>query len=206
MSEFAENEVVELNIGDNRLPNPDLISYYTLEKERKVYLDTEVCPDVLTIQRLIFRWNMEDKDKAVEDRTPIRVYVMSYGGDLDYMWSLVDTIMLSKTPVITINVGVAASAASIIFIAGHHRLMMPNAKVIIHEGSAQLAGDAVKVMDATDSYRKELKRMKDFILEHTKIPQATLNRRKNNDWTIDAKYCLENGVCEKIVESLDDIL
>lgn len=206
MSEFAENEVVELNIGDNRLPNPDLISYYTLEKERKVYLDTEVCPDVLTIQRLIFRWNMEDKDKTVEDRTPIRVYVMSYGGDLDYMWSLVDTIMLSKTPVITINVGVAASAASIIFIAGHHRLMMPNAKVIIHEGSAQLAGDAVKVMDATDSYRKELKRMKDFILEHTKIPQATLNRRKNNDWTIDAKYCLENGVCEKIVESLDDIL
>ena len=206
MSEFVENELMELELPDERLPNPDLISYYVLEKERKIYLETNVGPDNMMLQRLILRWNMEDRGKPVEDRKPIRLYVMSYGGDLDYMWTVVDTIKLSKTPVITINMGVAASAASLIFIAGHHRLMLPNAKVIIHEGSAQMAGDAVKVMDATDSYRKELKRMKDFILENTKIPPATLNRRKNNDWTIDAKYCLENSVCDEVVTSLDDIL
>lgn len=206
MSEFIENELVELEIPDPRLPDPDNLSYYVLEKERKVYLEIGICPEVLAIQRLILRWNMEDKDKPVEERKPIRVYIMSYGGDLDYMWTIVDTILLSKTPVITINMGVAASAASLIFIAGHRRMMLPNSKVIIHEGSAQMAGDAVKVMDATDSYRKELKRMKDFILEHTRIPASTLNRRKNNDWTIDSTYCLANGVCDEIVQSLDDIL
>lgn len=206
MSEFIENELVELEIPDPRLPDPDNLSYYVLEKERKVYLEIGICPEVLAIQRLILRWNMEDKDKPVEERKPIRVYIMSYGGDLDYMWTIVDTILLSKTPVITINMGVAASAASLIFIAGHRRMMLPNSKVIIHEGSAQMAGDAVKVMDATDSYRKELKRMKDFILEHTRIPASTLNRRKNNDWTIDSTYCLANGVCDEVVQSLDDIL
>ena len=206
MSEFIENELVELALPDPRLPDPDNISYYVLEKERKIYLEIGICPEVLTIQRMILRWNMEDRGKEVADRKPIRIYIMSYGGDLDYMWTLVDTIKLSKTPVITINMGVAASAASLIFIAGHHRKMLPNSKVIIHEGSAQMAGDAVKVMDATDSYRKELKRMKDFILAETKIPTATLNRRKNNDWTIDAAYCLANGVCDEIVQSLDDIL
>ena len=206
MSEFIENELVELEIPDPRLPDPDNLSYYVLEKERKVYLEIGICPEVLAIQRLILRWNMEDKDKPVEERKPIRVYIMSYGGDLDYMWTIVDTILLSKTPVITINMGVAASAASLIFIAGHRRMMLPNSKVIIHEGSAQMAGDAVKVMDATDSYRKELKRMKDFILEHTCIPASTLNRRKNNDWTIDSTYCLANGVCDEVVQSLDDIL
>lgn len=206
MSEFVENELMELELPDERLPNPDLISYYVLEKERKVYLDISVGPDNLMLQRLILRWNMEDRGVEVKDRKPITLYVMSYGGDLDYMWTIVDTIKLSKTPVITVNMGVAASAASLIFIAGHYRKMLPNSKVIIHEGSAQMAGDAVKVMDATDSYRKELKRMKDFILANTRIPPATLNRRKNNDWTIDATYCLDNGVCDEVVTSLDDIL
>lgn len=206
MSEFIENELLELQLPDDRLPDPDNVSYYVLEKERKIYLETGICPDVLSIQRMILRWNMEDRGMSVEDRRPIRMYIMSYGGDLDYMWSLVDTIMLSKTPVVTINMGVAASAAALIFVAGHHRLMLPNSKVIIHEGSAQMAGDAVKVVDATESYKKELKRMKDFILAQTSIPASTLHRRKNNDWTIDATYCLANHVCDEVVESLDDIL
>lgn len=206
MSEFVENELLTIELPDERLPDPDNLSYYILEKERKIYLDIGIGPEVMSIQRMIMRWNMEDKGKAVEDRKPIRIYVMSYGGDLDYMWTMVDTIKLSKTPIITIDLGVAASAASLIFIAGHHRIMLPNSKVIIHEGSAQMAGDAVKVMDATDSYRKELKRMKDFILKETHIPPATLNRRKNNDWTIDSAYCLENGVCDEVISSLDEIL
>lgn len=206
MSEYCENELISVKLPDPNLPDPDNISYYVLEKERKIYLEDSVCPDILTIQRMIFRWNKEDMGVPVSDRMPIRLYIMSYGGDLDYMWTMVDTIKLSVTPIITINVGVAASAASLIFIAGHKRLMMPNSKVIIHEGSASMAGDAVKVMDATDSYRKELKRMKDFILAETNIPASTLNRRKNNDWTIDASYCVANGVCDEVINSLDDIL
>lgn len=206
MSEFIENELLTLELPDSRLPDPDNLSYYILEKERKIYLDIGICPEVLQIQRMLMRWNMEDRGIEKNKRKPIYIYIMSYGGDLDYMWTLVDTIKLSVTPVVTINLGVAASAASLIFISGHHRKMLPNAKVIIHEGSAQMAGDAVKVMDASDSYRKELKRMKDFILAETRIPAATLNRRKNNDWTIDAAYCLANGVCDEVVQSLDDIL
>ncbi len=206
MSEFIENELFELQLPDDKLPDPDNVSYYVLEKERKIYLETGICPEVLKIQRMILRWNKEDQDIPVEERVPIRLYIMSYGGDLDYMWSLVDTIMLSKTPIITINMGVAASAAALIFVAGHRRQMLPNSKVIIHEGSAQMAGDAVKVVDATESYKKELKRMKEFILSQTGIPAATLNRRKNNDWTIDSVYCLANHVCDEVVQSLDDIL
>ena len=100
------------------------------------------------LHRLILRWNIEDAGKSTEERRPIKFYIMSYGGDLDYMWALVDIINMSKTPVHTINIGVAASAASLIFISGHKRIMAPNSKVIIHEGSTKVSGDAVKVMDA----------------------------------------------------------
>jgi len=203
MSELLQG-VLE-TLPDQVLPAPDSISYYVLEKERIIYLDFDVSSEVLTIHRMIVRWNLEDKGKPAEERKPIKIYVMSYGGDVDSMWMLIDAIKASTTPVHTINCGVAASAAASIFISGHVRYMMPNAKVVIHEGSAQFAGDAVKVMDASDSYKKELKRMKDFILENTEINKTLLYKKRNNDWELDATFCLENKVCDYVVSALEEV-
>lgn len=188
------------------MPAPDEISYFKLEKERKYYLDDIVDGELMGLHRLILRWNMEDADKKPEERKPIWIYIMSPGGEADVMWALLDAIGASVTPVYTVNVGTAASAASLIFMAGHKRFMMPNARVIIHEGSAQFGGDAVKVMDASESYKKELKRMKNYILAHTGIQPAQLNRKRNNDWEIDAQFCIENKVCDKVIENLDEVI
>ena len=203
------NELIQgllSSVPSDSVPMPDTLSYYILEKERKYYIDSDITENIITLQRMLLRWNMEDKGKPVEERKPIWVYIMSYGGEADYMWMLIDAIKMSKTPVYTVNIGVAASAAAIIFIAGHKRFMMPNAHVLIHEGSAQMSGDAVKVMDATDAYRKELKRMRDFILEHTEIPKTSMSKKRNNDWTLDSEYCLANKVCDVLVKSFDDII
>lgn len=188
------------------MPNPDEISHYKLEKERKYYLDDIVDGSLMGLHRMILRWNIEDVGKKTEERKPIWIFIMSPGGEGDVMWALLDMIGASKTPIYTVNVGTAASAASLIFIAGHKRFMMPNARVIIHEGSAQFGGDAVKVMDASESYKKELKRMKNYILKHTSIQSAQLNRKRNNDWELDAQFCIENGVCDKIVESIEEVI
>lgn len=207
------NELIEsilsnmtIEIPGSGLPEPDAVNYYVFEKERKVFLDYNVSPEIMLLQRLILRWNKEDMGKPANERTPIRIYIMSYGGDLDYMWMLVDAIRLSVTPIHTINLGVAASAAALIFMAGHRRVMTPRARVLIHEGSAQFAGDANKVMDATDSYKKDLQRMKDFILSVTEIPAKLLNKRRNDDWTLDADMCKEMHVCDEIVETLDEVI
>lgn len=192
-------------LGHQYLPDSDDVSNWALEKERKIYLDCDVDERLMSIQRLIMRWNMEDRGIPPEDRKPIWLYIMSYGGDIDYMWMLIDAIRLSKTPVCTVNVGVAGSAASLIFLAGNRRYMMPRSRLIVHEGSAQLSGDAVKVMDQSESYKKQLKQMKDFILENTRIPRAQLMKKRNNDWELSAEFCLENNACEEIIESLDDV-
>lgn len=188
------------------VPDSDDVSRLDLEGQRKIWLDDDIGYNVIEIQRLIMRWNIADKDVAPEMRKPIWLYIMSYGGDLDYMWSLIDTIEMSRTPVYTVNVGVAASAASLIFLAGHKRFMLPKSNLIIHEGSAQLAGDAIKVMDQSESYKQQLKQMKDYILEHTEIPRNQLMRKRSNDWFVDAKYCLENKACDAIVTTLDEII
>ena len=191
---------------DPGLPMPDMVSYYVLENDRKIYLDREIDEHVLNIQRMILRWNMEDAGKPAEERKPIRLYIFSPGGDVDVMWSIVDTIEASETPVYTIDAGVAASAAGLIFLAGHKRYMLSRSKVVIHEGSAHMAGDAVKVMDAGESYKKMLRQMKDYILSRTQINASVLNKQKCHDWELDARYCLDHGVCDAIVGKLSEIL
>jgi ATP-dependent Clp protease protease subunit len=212
MDEVISIEIPELSqriideLAGHALPDSDLVSNWALEKERKVYFDIDVGADLLAIQRLILRWNMEDRGIPASERKPIWLYIFSYGGDIDYMWSALDTIKTSVTPIYTVNLGVAASAAALIFISGHKRFMMPSAKVTIHEGSAQLSGDAVKVMDQSESYKKQLKQMKMFVLENTEIPRAQLMKKRNNDWELDAAYCMEHKVCEQIVSTMDDII
>ena len=190
------------------LPLPDDISYYILEKDRKIYLDYNVSSDIMALQRMILRWNMEDAIDGIPigERKPIRIYIMSYGGDMDYMWSMVDAIETSVTPVYTINMGTAGSAAAVIFMAGHKRFAMPRSRIIIHEGSASMSGDSTKVLNASDSYRKAIKHMKQFILSKTQIPPATLNKKRNDDWELDAETCLKYHICDSIVHSLVEII
>ena len=54
--------------------------------------------------------------------------------------------------------------------------------------------------------KKMLKQMKDYILKRTQIRPSVLNRQKCHDWELDARYCLDHGVCDQIVEKLSDII
>ena len=196
----------EFEIEEHTLPHPDDVTYYVLEKQRKIFLDYDIGVEVMPLVRMILRWNMEDRGVTIKSRKPIMIYIHSYGGSLDYMWDLIGVIEASETPVYTVNVGKCCSAASLIFMSGHKRFMTKRAIVLIHEGSASMNGDSTKVLDASDSYRKELKKMKDYILERTRISPRVLNKKRNNDWEIDAEFCLANGVCDQIIDKISDVI
>lgn len=191
---------------DGPLPRPDEISYYVLENERILYFDYDVNHYVMEIHRMIVRWNLEDTGVPMEERKPIKIFIMSLGGELSFMWSLLDVMMTSETPIYTVNIGVAASAAALLFLAGDKRFMFPSSVVMIHEGSASMSGDSTKIIDASEDYKRELKRMKDFILSRTDIPKAQLSKKRNNDWSLDAAKCLEYGVATDVVHKLSEVL
>ena len=205
MNEILQPRVVAL-LPDETLPDPDTVSYYMLEKDRKLYMDSDVDENLMSIHRMILRWNMEDRGIPSDQRKTIYLYIMSYGGDLDFMQMLLSTIEASVTPVYTVNLGAAHSAAALIFLAGKKRYMMNYAKMVIHEGSAQIGGDAQKVQDQALSYKKILAWMKEYILTKTSIPRKELMKRRTNDWELDAEYCLKNGVCDRIIETLDEVI
>jgi len=80
---------------------------------------------------------------------PIYLYINSAGGSVLAGLAIYDTMQHIKSPVITINVGVAASMASFLLAAGEKgkRLALPHSRVMIHQamGGAQGQAEDIKV-------------------------------------------------------------
>lgn len=214
MANKIKNEMLLAQIADGsiqnaatmQLPDPYLYQYYRFTDDRKFMLESDIDDSVMEIAHAIMLCNKEDADIPICDRKPIYLYIMSNGGYLEYAWMLIDLVLASETPVITVNMGTCASAAALIFMAGHRRLMFPRGTVMIHEGSASFAGDSTKVLDASENYKSILKKMHTYIISRTSISASTLSRKKANDWELDAETCLEKGVCTDVVSSLSAVM
>lgn len=188
------------------IPSRTVVNEYMFAQDRRIWLDYEVDNNAVELVKQIMLWNMEDSKIPRENRKPIWIYMINYGGAMDYGIALIDAIKASETPVYTVNVGMCGSAAALIFIAGERRFMMKNATVVIHEGSADVSGDAVKVQNFSDQYKTKLKKMREFVLENTNIPSAMLNKKKNDDWYIDTDTCVKYNICTDVIEKLSDVI
>ena len=175
--------------------------------ERVIYINFDLSVETITdYSRLILDYNRQDKGIRKEMRKPIKVYIFSYGGDVDAALHFVDICMLSKTPVYTYNMGVAMSGGLYILLAGEKRFALKNSTALLHQGSAQTSGDAEKVKAFTKQYSKLLKMMFDYTTERTKISKETLNKKKSSEWYMLADEQLQLGIVDKIVDDIDEVL
>lgn len=188
-----------------QLPDPDLRNYYRDEEDRIFWLNDNVENCAEDLIKMILRCNKEDKGKPVEDRKPIKIFIDSNGGDATFMWSIINMIEMSKTPVWTINYCTAYSAAAEILASGHKRLALPGSHVMIHLGSCAYAGDAANV-EATKKYFDNMsKKTVDHLLKRTKIEPKMFKKKTLTDWFLDENDALENGVVDRVVEDLDEL-
>jgi ATP-dependent Clp protease protease subunit len=188
-----------------QLPDPNLVRYYKNFENRLIYLDGELGDDTLEYQREILQFNIDDKNIKPENRKPVRILINSPGGYLAPAVSLARTIKMSKTPIYTINISQALSAAFIILLSGHKRYVMPGAWCLFHNGSIGIEGTYDDTQASSKQYKKEISDVHDFIVENTEIPRTTLARHKN-DWWISDKEALKYGVVDKIIDSIDEII
>ena len=126
--------------ADVKLPSPDLVHYYKDYDERNISIDYDIDDSLFEVTKQILEYNRKDKDIPVEKRKPINIYVMSYGGDLYQAYACISTMLASKTPIRTINMGVAMSAGLLILLAGHERYAMKYSTAMIHSGSGGAQG------------------------------------------------------------------
>ena len=125
------NEMFTLEIPKDvenlQLPNPTLLDYYKDTEQRTFWLEGEVNDETLELVKTIMRINHEDEKykMSIEERVPIKIFIDTHGGDAQVMWTLMNAIAISKTPVYTIVYCTAMSAGSYILSAGHKRFAFP---------------------------------------------------------------------------------
>lgn len=182
-------------------------------KERTIWIDLEIsiernsiAPTILDIEKQILEWNREDKGKPVEERKPIKLLIYCFGGDLEATLSLISIMNISKTPIYTYNMGVAYSGAFMTLVNGHKRFALKNSTGLFHEGSAHIQGNAEDVRSAQSNYERQLKVVKENIVERTKIDLKTLQKYKDKQWYIPSAQLLELGVVDEIITDIDEII
>ena len=198
--------VIPQNLDNLQLPSPELLTYYRNLEDRVIWIDYGVDETILEVSKLIMGFNKEDRDVPVEQRKPIKLLLYSYGGDGQACFSLLDIIALSKTPVWCINMGVSMSAGLLILLAGHKRFCLKNSTALAHSGSGGTCGTFEQTEAQMKDYQRFVETMRDYIIERTNIDKKTYNKYKNKEWYLYSEDQIKYGVCDKIIDDIDEIL
>ena len=189
-----------------QLADPSMVNYYQCLDNRILWVDGEIDITLLEITRLIMYWNIQDKGIPVEDRKPIKLFIFSPGGNLAETMHACSIMQMSKTPVWTVNMGMAMSGGFLLLINGHKRFTMPYARAMFHRGSGGAAGTYGQAEDAMKDYNAQMNDMQNLVLERTKISKQAFSKKKDRDWYFGADEQVKNGVVDEIITDLEQII
>ena len=214
--EIAYNEVANENDNEKEstfdiLTDPEL----QIDREevvntfnfvsRSLYLCSEITHDhAVAFSDAIRFWNAIDEadNIPVDERSPIKIYIDSPGGDLDATFSIVDSILLSETPVWTITIGSGDSGGFFVGISGHKKIGYPHSSYLFHEGSCQNEADAHKYFQQVEFYKKKLAMLKKLTLNNTKLTEDEYKKHKKDDLWFTAEEALQKGIIDEIATKL----
>jgi len=119
----------------------------------------------------------------------IQVWINSIGGVVLDGYSIGSTILKTKTPVDTYNVGIAASIAGAIFMCGRNRVMMDFAQFMMHPVSG--ANDKKSDKSFMDSISM-------LLSAKSNMTQEEVSGLMSDTTWLNADQCLEKGICTEI--------
>src|SRR5881396_335247 len=159
----AFNHVVPMVVESDGRYERSFDIYSRLLRERIVFLGTEVEDQAanLIVAQLLFL-EAEDPD------TDIRLYVNSPGGSSYAGFAIYDAMQFVKPDVQTYAVGMAMSAGALILAGGAagKRFVLPNAKVMIHQGSGGFRGTPADIQIAAKEILSLTRRYAEIIALH----------------------------------------
>ncbi len=145
---------------------------------------------------------------ADDPDSDICVFINSPGGSVLAGLAVYDVMQLIPNDVVTVATGLAASMGQVLLCAGTagKRFALPNAQILMHEGSAGIGGAAADVEIQAANLVATLDRMRSIIARHTDTPIDQVVDDVGRDRWFDAEQALEYGFVDHIVHSLDDVL
>lgn len=197
---------------------PEVVNYsledkFTMEniENRRIYITQEITGELASeVVYHILRYNRCDKGIEVKKRTPIIVYIDTGGGDCTAAFSIIDAIMMSKTPIYTVNIGKCYSAGVYIFLSGEKRYATPNSTFLQHDGTFGVNDSYSKTIDAVEFDRVQYSsHIKKFVLNRTNISAEQYDANFRKEWYFYPTEGFEIGYVTNIIGvncDIDDIL
>jgi ATP-dependent Clp protease, protease subunit len=171
--------------------------YSRLLKERIVFLGAEVDDQIANViaAQLLFL----DADDPEKD---ISLYVNSPGGSAYAGMAIYDTMQYVRPDVRTICVGMGMSAAAMILAGGApgKRMALPNAKIMIHQGSGGFRGTPADIQIAAREILEMTERMAQIISNHSGQPVEQVMRDIDRDRFMDPEVAKAYGLIDEIVQ------
>ncbi|MFM2362209.1 MAG: hypothetical protein RLZZ316_1111 [Bacteroidota bacterium] len=168
---------------------------------RSVYLwgvvDDRSAKDVVTKLLLL------DADKPGEE---IKFFINSPGGVVTSGMVMYDTMKMLKSPVSTINMGLAASMGSILLSGGvkGRRFIYPHAEVMIHQpsigGHYQAVSTDLEIQAIQTKKTKEISAR--ILAENCGKKFEQIMKDFDRDYWMDAKESLAYGIVDGIIDKL----
>jgi ATP-dependent Clp protease, protease subunit len=172
--------------------------YSRLLKERIVFLGTPVDDQVANlIVAQLLHLESEDPDKD------INLYINSPGGMVYAGLAIYDTMQYIKPDVSTICVGMAMSMGAILLCGGadKKRYALPNAKIMIHQGSAGFQGTPTDIEIHAKEVLSLRRRMAEIMAQHTKVDVSQVEKDIDRDRFMTAQDAKDYGIIDGIVDS-----
>ncbi len=178
---------------------PDIVE----KVENTLYFYAEIYRDnILKLNKeLALLQNNLYYQSIVTNNKPANIYlhIQSYGGSIFSGLSAMDMILKSKIDVITIVDGCAASAATLLSVAGSTRYIKEHSYILIHQLSSIFWGNYEQLKDDMENSSKFMTMVKNIYKEHTKIPMKKLNEILKHDLWFTAKEALQYGLVDDII-------
>ena len=142
-----------------------------------------------------------EKEKCNYERKPIHIYINSNGGDVYDMWSLIDIMLNSKTPIYTYCTGYAMSAAFNIFLAGTKRFISEHATLMYHQISCWRSGKYQDLVENRIEIDIIQANIEDYIKSRCSIKSEMLNdnRVHKKNWYIHPNEAIALGVATDFI-------
>ena len=140
--------------------------------------------------------------QSIKKDQDVNLYINSPGGVVDQTLAIYDTIQFMGCDVATYCIGQAASGAALLLMAGSKgkRYILPNAKVMLHQPSGGITGQAEDIRIQAEEILKDKKRLNEIIAKHTGQTIERIEDETERDRYMTAQEALQYGVVDEILK------
>jgi ATP-dependent Clp protease protease subunit len=167
-----------------------------LLRERIIFLGTEVEEQSanLVVAQLVF---LEAEDPDAD----IRLYINSPGGSAYAGMAIYDAMQYVKPDVETCCVGMAMSMGALLLAGGApgKRYVLPNSKVMIHQGSGGFRGTPADIQIAAKEILTMTRRYAEVIAKHANRDVEEVMRDIDRDRFLEPDEAIEYGLADRVL-------